>query len=137
MRKHWWMGVLLAGCGSSASPGTLDDLPNKRISMLLSFDPPAPESPVVAAALKFDDIGTCPPFGLTVDLDGVALEPSPAATGSDGRTCALGFYLTATPPPVAPQSTVRFTHSSGDVSATFTRLLEPRAWTTSVVAGSS
>jgi hypothetical protein len=128
--------MLLAGCGASG-PSSLDELPNKRVSLLVSFNPPAPQPPALAALLKFDDVRYCPPLDLAVDLDGVALESSPAATGADGTTCQLGFYLTAGAPATAAQSTVRFTHQSRSVSATFTRLLEPRNWMTTVAGGSN
>jgi len=127
--------LLVAGCGPPR-PTTLEELTNKHVWLMVSFDPPAPQPPSLIAFFEFDDRGFCPPFDLAVDLDGVPLEYSPNATGTDGTTCQVGYYLTATPPPPAPQSTVRFTHESGVVSITLARLLERRAWTANIAAGS-
>jgi len=136
--RGWsWIGALLlaAGCGPPR-PTTLDQLTNKQVWLMVSFDPPAPQPPALMAFFEFDDRGFCPPFELAVDLDGVPLEFSPNATGTDGTTCHVGYYLTASPPPPAAQSTVRFTHASGVVSITLARLLERRAWTANIAAGS-
>jgi len=127
--------VLAAGCGPPR-PTTLEQLTNKRMWLMVSFDPAPPRPPLLAAFFEFDDRGYCPPFELAVDLDGVPLEISPAAIGTDGTTCQVGYWLTTSAPPPAPQSTVRFTHASGVLSATFARLLERRAWTTNIAAGS-
>ena len=127
--------VLVAACGPPR-PTTLEQLANKQVWLMVSFDPPAPQPPALMAFFEFDDGGFCPPFELAVDLDGVPLEYSPNATGTAGATCQVGYYLTATPPPPAAQSTVRFTHASGVVSITLARLLEQRAWTANIAAGS-
>jgi hypothetical protein len=127
--------ALVAGCGPPR-PTTLEELTNKHVWLMVGFDPAPPRPPLLAAFFEFDDRGFCPPFELAVDLDGVALEYSPDTVGTDGTTCQVAYWLTTSAPPPAPQSTVRFTHASGVVSATFARLLERRTWTTNIAAGS-
>ena len=90
MRGWSWIGalllVLVAGCGPPR-PTTLEQLANKHVWLMVSFDPPAPQPPALIAFFEFDDRGFCPPFDLAVDLNGVPLEYSPNATGTDGTTC--------------------------------------------------
>jgi hypothetical protein len=117
---------------------TLGMLPNKKLSLVMSFDPPSPQPPAIAAFLTFDDQREpCPPRDVTAELDGVGLAPSPSGTGLNGGTCQVGYYLTAPPPAPAAQSTLRVADRSGEISFTAARLLEPRSWTPNVPDGSS
>ena len=127
--------LLIVACGGASTART--DLANERIAVLLSFDLIAGQTLSLAAALEYDIGGdVCPSLDLSVDLDGVSLAPSPNATDHAGKTCQVGFFLTAPPPPSAPQSTLHFVGGTVDTSFTVTRLLEPRRWSTTLKDGS-
>jgi hypothetical protein len=131
MRIGCVLAVVAVGCGP---PQKLSALPNKQISLLLDFSRPPPMSltpPGVSAFLQYEnDAGVCPPLEIGATLDGVMLTPDPTTSGNAGGACLLGFQLSGTPPPDAPQSTLRFADASGSATYTLKRLLDARSFTT-------
>jgi hypothetical protein len=140
MRIGCVLAVIAVGCGP---PQKLSALPNKQISLLVDFVRPPPMSmtpPSLSALLQYeDDTGVCPPLEISATLDGVMLTPDPTTSGNAGAACLFGFELSGAPPPVAPQSTLRFADASGSATYTLRRLLDARNFTTTtanVQAGS-
>jgi hypothetical protein len=139
--RSWWLWACLAGCGASP-PRDLAALPNKQLSLIVNFNPPATTPPllppVVLAFLQFDQLTVdCPMLDLTATLDGAMLSPSANLTGSSGNSCLVAFGLAPALPPAGTQSTLRIADDRGGVASyTTARLLDARAMTTTVVAGS-
>ena len=135
MRMGCVLALVVVGCGP---PQKLTALPNKQISLLVSFNRPPPMSttpPSLSALLQYEnDTGVCPPLSISATLDGVMLTPDPATSGSAGAVCLLGFELSGAPPPAAPQSTLRFADASGSASYTLARLFDARSFTTTTMS---
>jgi hypothetical protein len=128
--EGWGLGRLLfvlatlAGCGGQSASG-IAALPNKQLSVVVSFDT---QSPTVAAFLTYDFTGdSCSSDSITASIDGVSLATSPNGTGRTGSRCQLGYYLTNSPPTPTPSSTLEFVDDTGSSSETLARLFELRA----------
>ncbi|HWE27385.1 MAG TPA: hypothetical protein VHB97_05245, partial [Polyangia bacterium] len=135
MRIGCVLALVAVGCGP---PQKLSALPNKQISLLVDFTRSPPMSmapPSLSAFLQYEnDSGVCPPLEISATLDGVLLASDPTTSGAAGVVCLLGFELSGAPPPVAPQSTLRFADASGSATYTLTRLLDARSFTTNTAS---
>ena len=131
MRIGCLLALVTVACGP---PQKLTALPNKQISLLVNFNRPPPLSttpPSLSAFLQYEsEAYGCAPLSIGATVDGVMLTPDATTSGSAGAVCLLGFVLSGAPPPVAPQSTLRFSDASGSASYSLARLFDGRAFTT-------
>src|SRR6185436_17064921 len=98
----------LVGCTESTPK--LASLANKQLGVVVDFEAPSPSPvPTVTATLQFDQAAApCVAPDAIVDLDGVALERTPAAAGFMRGVCTIGYQLFSAAPAAAAQSTLRF-----------------------------